>query len=108
MFDSRRGHHKQKFSSYSPDLNNEILEKYFSNQGNAGSLAREYAISKKTINYWISKSKKGIDISVDYRPCNTDRKSKTDNENYKDYDLQKVDLSKNIANVKSDSFLNFI
>ena len=63
---------------------------------------------KKTINYWISKSKKGIDISVDHRPCNTDRKSKTDNENYKDYDLQKVDLSKNIANVKSDSFLNFI
>lgn len=47
MFDSRRGHHQQKFSSYSPDLNNEILEKYFSNQGNAGSLAREYAISKK-------------------------------------------------------------
>lgn len=29
-------------------------------------------------------------------------------ESYKNYDLPKVDLSKNIANIKSDSFLNFI
>lgn len=29
-------------------------------------------------------------------------------ENYNDYDLSKVDLSKNIADIKSDSFLSFI
>ena len=80
----------QKFNSYSPEIKNEILEKYFSNQGSAGSLAKEYDISEKTIESWIAKSKKGVDITVDHRPNNSGRKSKSDNENYKEkYEILK-------------------
>ena len=80
----------QKFNSYSPELKNEILEKYFSNQASFRSLAREYNISLGTIKTWIRNSKKGIDITVDHRPGNTGRKSKSDNENYKEkYEILK-------------------
>ena len=80
----------QKFNSYPPELKNEILEKYFSNEGTSRSLAKEYGISFKTIDTWIFKYNKGIDITVDHRPGNTGRKSKSDNENYKEkYEILK-------------------
>ena len=80
----------QKFNSYSPELKNEILGKYFSNQGSSNSLAKEYNISSGTIDTWIRNSKKGIDITVDHRPGNVGKKPKSDNENYKEkYEILK-------------------
>ena len=74
----------QKFNSYTPELKKEILDKYFSNFGFSRSLAKEYNISFKTIDNWISKQKKGIDVSIDHRPGNTGRHKKDENIDYKE------------------------
>ena len=80
----------KNFNSYSPEFKKEVLEKYFSNLGSAGSLAKEYGIPSKTIKNWVAKSKKGIDVTIDHRPGNSGRKSKSDNENYKEkYEILK-------------------
>ena len=39
----------QKFNSYSPELKQEVLNKYFSGNGSRISLGREYNISHKII-----------------------------------------------------------
>ena len=43
----------QKFNKYSEELKKEILSKYFSGQGTARSLGKEYNISYKTIDTMI-------------------------------------------------------
>ncbi len=48
----------QKFNNYSKEFKEEILNKYFNNQGSALSLSKEYNISVKTIETWIRKFKK--------------------------------------------------
>ena len=48
----------QKFNKYTKEYKEEILNKYFNNQGSALSLSREYNISVKTIETWIRKSKR--------------------------------------------------
>ena len=52
----------QKFNSYSPELKQEILDKYLSGQGNQNSLAKEYGITRNTIKTWISAYKQGIPL----------------------------------------------
>ena len=80
----------QKFNSYSKELKQEILDKYFSNQGSAKSLGLEYGISFKTIDNWIAKSKHGIDISIDHRPNNSGRPKKDEEIDYKEkYEILK-------------------
>ena len=48
----------QKFNNYSKEFKEEVLNKYFNNQGSALSLSKEYKISVKTIETWIRKLKK--------------------------------------------------
>ena len=80
----------QRFNTYSPELKKEILDKYFSNQGSSRSLAKEYNLSFKTINTWVFKFKKGIDISIDHRPGNTGRHKKDLDIDYKErYEILK-------------------
>ena len=82
--------HGQRFNSYNPNIKQEILNKYFSNQGTQGSLAKEYGISRNTIKTWIAKNKLGIDISVDHRPGNTGRHKKNEDIDYKErYEILK-------------------
>lgn len=80
----------QKFNSYNPELKKEILNKYFSNQGTQGSLAKEYKISRQTIKNWVAKHKQGIDISIDHRPNNSGRPRKNEEIDYKErYEILK-------------------
>ena len=80
----------QKFKSFSPEVKNEILNRYFSGNFSTSMLSREYNVSVDTIRTWLKKIRKGIDITVDHRPGNTGRKSKSDNENYKEkYEILK-------------------
>ena len=80
----------QKFNSYSPEIKKVILDKYFSNQGTANSLSKDYNISSKTIKNWITKYKKGIDITIDHRPGNTGRHRKDEDIDYKEkYEILK-------------------
>lgn len=57
----------QKFNSYSPELKQEILNKYFNQNQSYSSLALEYSVSKGTIKTWVFKTKNGNNISLDNR-----------------------------------------
>ena len=45
----------QKFNKYSIEFKQKILDEYFRGEGSAGSIAKKYAISIKTIETWIRK-----------------------------------------------------
>ena len=78
----------QKFKNYSPELKQEILNKYHNGQS-SNSLALEYNVSKNTIANWIRKQKIGIDISIDHRPISSGNK-KEENIDYKEkYEILK-------------------
>lgn len=57
----------QKFNSYTPELKNEIVSKYFNDARSSGSLAKEYGISKGTIKGWVHKFRNGDNLSSDNR-----------------------------------------
>lgn len=79
----------QRFKAYSPELKKEILDKYFSNQGSARSLAKQFGISFRTINNWIYKHNHGKDITVDHRPLSSGPR-KEENIDYKErYEILK-------------------
>lgn len=79
----------QKFNSYSPELKQEVLNKYFSGNGSRVSLGREYNISHKTISNWIHKVQHGKDVCVDHRPLSSGRR-KEENIDYKErYEILK-------------------
>ena len=55
----------QKFNKYSGELKKEIMNKYLNNQGTINSLSKEYNIKIKTVQNWIYKINKKIDITID-------------------------------------------
>ena len=57
----------QKFNTYSSELRNEVVSKYFNENRSSGSLAKEYGISKGTIKGWLHKFKNGDSLSTDNR-----------------------------------------
>ncbi len=79
----------QKFNSYSPNLKQEILDKYFAGKGSSVSLGKEYNISSKTINNWIYKTQHGKNICIDHRPLSSGN-HKDENIDYKEkYEILK-------------------
>ena len=56
----------QKFNSYSPELKQEILNKYFNQNQSYSSLALEYSVSKGTIKTWVFKTKNGNNYKERY------------------------------------------
>lgn len=79
----------QKFNKYPPELVSEILNKYHSGEGSARSLGIEYNISRKTIETWIAKQKKGIEVTVGHRKAFSGR-TKVENIDYKErYEILK-------------------
>lgn len=76
----------QKFNSYSPELKQEILNKYFNQNQSYSSLALEYSVSKGTIKTWVFKTKNGNKIFLD----NRGRPKKEENIDYKErYEILK-------------------
>ena len=74
----------QKFKSYSPEIKKKILNEY--KEGNGWrTLARMHPdIPAKTIENWISKFRKDIDITVDHREGKSGRR-KEENLTLEDY-----------------------
>ncbi len=68
----------QKFRRYTPEFKEMILKEYFEGEGGYDTLARKYAIPWQTINGWIKKSQKGINIKVDHRPGHSGRVKRYD------------------------------
>lgn len=79
----------QKFNKYPPELIIEILNKYNSGKCSARSLCIEYGISQKTIENWIAKQKRGINVAIDHRKEFSGR-TKEENIDYKErYEILK-------------------
>ncbi len=79
----------QKFNKYSPEIIAEILEKYHSGQGSSRSLGKEYGVSFRTIDNWLRKEKKGIEVTIDHRKVLSGR-AKEESINYKErYEILK-------------------
>ena len=57
----------QKYKKYSNGFKRKILTKYFNGESGVLPLAEKYNLSHKTIENWIRKTKKGIDVTVDHR-----------------------------------------
>ena len=77
----------QKFNTYSSELKNEILSKYFSNQGTSSSLSKEYSVPRGTIKTWLRMVSKGKDINTNNRGKH---KHKIENIDYKEkYEILK-------------------
>mgnify|MGYP003318915343 FL=1 len=74
----------QKFMKHTPELKAMILKEYQDGEGTPRSLGQKYNLSPKTIETWIYKNSKGIDITVDHRPKNSGKK-KTKNLTLQDY-----------------------
>lgn len=74
----------QKFKKASPETKREILKKYFDDGYSTVELGREYGISHKTIQTWVYKSNRGMDVTVDHWKGNSGRK-KSENPTMEDY-----------------------
>ncbi len=74
----------QKNKKVSPEIKREILKKYFDGDGKPTSLGKEYGVSPKTIETWVYKSKRGIDVTVDHWKGNSGR-PQTKNLTIEDY-----------------------
>lgn len=81
----------QKFNKYTPELKIEILKKHFEELVPLSALTKEYGISRKTIENWITKKNKGKDIFVDNRQFSSGRPKKNPEEiDYKErYEILK-------------------
>ena len=63
----------QKFKVYTPEFKEKILKEYFDGFSGSKRLAVKYGISYHTIDNWISKTKRRIDVKVDHRPGRSGR-----------------------------------
>ena len=63
----------QKFKKYSTEFKEKILKEYFDGNYGYESLANKYGISWKTLETWVRKTRKGIDITVNRRKGNSGR-----------------------------------
>ncbi len=79
----------QKFNSYSSQLKKQILDTYFSGNGTTLSLSKDFNIPEKTIKNWISKYKKGLDVTVDHRAINSGRRKDEDIDYKERYEILK-------------------
>ncbi len=81
----------QKFNSYTKELKEEILKKYYEEYVPSTVLGKEYGIPYKTIKTWIYQTNHQKDIFVDHRKGNSGRpKKETDEIDYKErYEILK-------------------
>ena len=68
----------QKFNSYSEEIKEEVLRKYFEEYMSSRVLEEEYGIPQKTIRNWASKIRRGEDVLVDHRQFSSGRPKKSD------------------------------
>ncbi len=79
----------QKFKKYTAEFKLDVLNKYLSGQGSAKSLAKDYDISHKTIETWISMHKQGKDVFVDTEKARTGRPKEKDIDYKERYEILK-------------------
>ena len=74
----------QKFKKHTPGLKEMILKEYFDNFSSPYYLGAKYGVSRKTIETWIYKTKREIDVKIDHRSGQSGR-LKTKNLTLEDY-----------------------
>ncbi len=68
----------QKFKKYSPEFKEKILKEYFDGTYGYETLAKKHGVSWKTIETWVRKRRKGIDVTVNHWKGNSGRKKTKD------------------------------
>ena len=81
----------QKFSNYTKEIKEAILNEYLNNKTSAGKLSREYGISEGTIRTWVRKARSGKEVLVDTKDTRKGRpKENADEIDYKErYEILK-------------------
>ena len=70
---------------YSVEFKEQVVKEYFDGMGGSKFLGKKYGISRKTIEHWIEKAKKNIDLSIDNRGKGSNGRPKTKNLTLEDY-----------------------
>ena len=72
---------------YCVEFKEQVVKEYFDGIGGSKFLGKKYGISPKTIEHWIEKAKKNIDLSIDNRGKGSKGKGrlKTKNLTLEDY-----------------------
>jgi len=81
----------QKHKKYTKEMKEEILKLYQEEGVPARALGKEYGIPANTIENWVYKTQKGINVLVDHREVNSGRPKKEEEEiDYKErYEILK-------------------
>ena len=66
----------QTFKSYSKEIKEEILKKYYEEYVPTSTLSEEYDVPAKTIRNWVNKIKNGKDVLTDHRQFSSGRPKK--------------------------------
>ena len=66
---------------YSVEFKEQVVKEYFDGMGGSKFLGKKYGISHKTIEHWIEKVKKNIDLSIDNRGKGSKGKGRTKEKN---------------------------
>ena len=83
----------QKLKKYTPEFKGMILKEYFDNFSSPNYLGVKYGVSRKTIETWVYKTKREINVKIDHRSERSGR-SKTKNLTLEDYKEQVEILKK--------------
>ena len=70
---------------YSVEFKEQVVKEYFDGMGGSKFLGKKYGISPKTIEHWIEKAKKKIDLSIDNRGKGSNGRPKTKDLTLEDY-----------------------
>ena len=81
----------QTFRSYSKEIKEEILKKYYEEYVPTSTLSAEYDVPVKTIRNWVNKIKNGKDVLTDHRQFSSGRPKKEEGDiDYKErYEILK-------------------
>lgn len=82
---------------YSVEFKEQVVKEYFDGMGGSKFLGKKYGISHKTIEHWIEKAKKKIDLSIDNRGKGSNGRPKTKNLTLEDYKERYEILKKYLA-----------
>lgn len=80
MFDEKR-----KYNQYTTEFKEKIVNEYFSGQGGTKFLAKKYGIPYHSIDNWIQKRKKNIDLATDNRGKKSTGRPKASDLTIEDY-----------------------
>ena len=76
---------KRVNNRYSVEFKKRVVKEYFDGKGGIKFLAKKYGVPHRTIEHWLDKVKKDVDLSVDNRGKSSKGRPKSKNLTLNDY-----------------------